>query len=134
MTRRLADDRLLRPQFGMHRLEWPDESSVEFHLPHGEMIKLLRDVGLEVEALVEMQAPAGAPPHRFGGLPAGVGAQVAERRDLEGAQARLIPEKARPPAPPQVAQKRGWCGSPCRTWSSHGPAPPSACGHYASLK
>jgi hypothetical protein len=42
---------------------------VEFHIPHGEMIKLLRDAGFEVEALIEIQAPSGAKPHRFPGLP-----------------------------------------------------------------
>ena len=26
-----ATDRLLRPYFGMHRFEWPDDNSVEFH-------------------------------------------------------------------------------------------------------
>jgi SAM-dependent methyltransferase len=63
-------DRLLRPQFGMHRYAWPDfDQSVEFHIPHGEMIKLLRDCGFEVQALVEIQAPPDAKPHRFPGLP-----------------------------------------------------------------
>ncbi len=38
-----AGTTLLRPYFGMHRLEWPGDPSVEFHLPHGEMIRLLRD-------------------------------------------------------------------------------------------
>ena len=33
-----AGERLLRPQFGMHRFEWPDDDSVEFHLSHGDMI------------------------------------------------------------------------------------------------
>lgn len=39
-----------------------DESddSVEFHLPHGEWIRLLGEHGLQVERLVELQAPAGA--------------------------------------------------------------------------
>jgi SAM-dependent methyltransferase len=57
-----ATDRLLRPQFGMHRFEWPeeDDDSVEFHLPHGEMIALLRDSGFEVEALREIQPPEDA--------------------------------------------------------------------------
>ena len=27
-----ATDRLLRPAFGLYRLEWPDEPGVEFHL------------------------------------------------------------------------------------------------------
>jgi len=50
-----ATDRLLRPYFGMRRFEWPDDLSVEFHLGHGEMIRLLRDCGLEVEDLLELQ-------------------------------------------------------------------------------
>jgi SAM-dependent methyltransferase len=44
-----------RPYFGMHRFEWPDDDSVEFHLPHGEMIRLLRDCGFELERLLELQ-------------------------------------------------------------------------------
>jgi SAM-dependent methyltransferase len=54
-----SGDRLVRDQFGMHRFDWPD-GSVEFHLPHGEMIRLLRQSGFEVEALLELQAPEGA--------------------------------------------------------------------------
>ncbi len=55
-----ATERLLRPQFGMHRFEWPDDESVEFHLGHGEMIRLLRRCGLQVEDLLELQPPPGA--------------------------------------------------------------------------
>ncbi len=55
-----ASDRLLRPYFGMHRLEWADDESVEFHLPHGEMIKLLRRAGFEVEELIEIKPPDGS--------------------------------------------------------------------------
>jgi len=56
-----ATNRLLRPQFGMHRFERPeDDDSVEFHLPHGEMVALLRDSGFEVEALREIQPPEDA--------------------------------------------------------------------------
>jgi SAM-dependent methyltransferase len=51
---------LLRPYFGMHRFEWPDDDSVEFHLPHGEMIRLLRETGFEVEELIELQPPEGS--------------------------------------------------------------------------
>jgi SAM-dependent methyltransferase len=54
-----STDRLVRDQFGMHRFDWPD-GSVEFHLPHGEWIRLLRSNGFEVEALLELQAPDGA--------------------------------------------------------------------------
>ncbi|BCJ63174.1 class I SAM-dependent methyltransferase [Polymorphospora rubra] len=54
-----AGETLLRPLFGLHRLEWPGEG-VEFHLPHGEMIRLLRRCGFEVEDLIEVRAPEGA--------------------------------------------------------------------------
>jgi SAM-dependent methyltransferase len=55
-----ATERLLRPYFGMHRFEWPDDDSVEFHLTHGAMIDLLRDSGFEVEGLTEIQPPEGS--------------------------------------------------------------------------
>jgi SAM-dependent methyltransferase len=55
-----AGDRLLRPLFGMHRFEWSDDNSVEFHLPHGELIALLRENELEVEELIEVRPPDGS--------------------------------------------------------------------------
>ncbi len=55
-----ATDRLLRPYFGMHRFEWSDDESVEFHLPHGERIALLRASGFEIEELVEVRPPEGS--------------------------------------------------------------------------
>ncbi len=55
-----AGTELVRDYFGMYRFEWPDDDSVEFHLPYGEWIRLLRSHGFEVEALVELQAPEGA--------------------------------------------------------------------------
>lgn len=55
-----ATDRLLRPYFGMHRFEWPDEDSVEFHLGYGDWIRLFRASGFDVEDLVELRPPAGA--------------------------------------------------------------------------
>jgi SAM-dependent methyltransferase len=55
-----AEDRLRRDYFGMHRVEWPDDDSVEFHLPHGELIALLRSSGFEIEELREIQPPADA--------------------------------------------------------------------------
>jgi hypothetical protein len=51
---------LLRPQFGLRRLDWG--KSVEFTLPHGEMFRLLRANGFVVEDLIEIQAPR--PAHR----------------------------------------------------------------------
>ena len=48
----------------MHRFEWPDDDSVEFHLRHGEMIALLRGCGFEVEDLIELR-PARGRHHRY---------------------------------------------------------------------
>jgi SAM-dependent methyltransferase len=50
-----ATERLLRPLFGMHRFEWPDDDSVEFHLGYGDWIRLLRENGFDVEDLVELR-------------------------------------------------------------------------------
>ena len=55
-----AADRLLRPYFGMHRFEWPDEPGVEFYLGYGDWIRLLRANGFEILDLIEIQAPEGA--------------------------------------------------------------------------
>jgi hypothetical protein len=55
-----ATDRLLRPQFGMHRFEWPDDPTTEFHLGHGDWIRLLRINRFEVEDLIELRPLAGA--------------------------------------------------------------------------
>jgi SAM-dependent methyltransferase len=57
-----VEERLHRPQFGMRRFEWSD-GSVEFHLPAGELIRLVRRSGFEIEALVELQAPEDAQRH-----------------------------------------------------------------------
>jgi SAM-dependent methyltransferase len=51
---------LLRDYFGMHRFEWPDDDSVEFHLGHGDWIRLLRKSGFEIEDLVEVRPPENA--------------------------------------------------------------------------
>jgi SAM-dependent methyltransferase len=56
-------EQLVRPQFGMRRFEW--DGGVEFHLAHGDWIRLLRGSGFEVERLVELQAPADAVDHPY---------------------------------------------------------------------
>jgi SAM-dependent methyltransferase len=56
-----AGERLLRPQFGMRRFEW--SNGVEYQLAHGDWIRLLRSNGLEIEDLVELQAPSDAHDH-----------------------------------------------------------------------
>jgi SAM-dependent methyltransferase len=52
---------LQRPQAGLNRLEWSD--SVEFHLPHGELIDLLHESGFELERLIELYAAPDAVTH-----------------------------------------------------------------------
>jgi hypothetical protein len=54
-----AGERIVRPQFRLHRIDWPDAEAPNFHLPHGEMLRLLRETSFEVEALHELQAPQG---------------------------------------------------------------------------
>jgi SAM-dependent methyltransferase len=55
-----AVERLLRPAFGMYRVEWPGDNGVEFHLSHGDWIRLLRLSKFEVEDLIEIHPTAGA--------------------------------------------------------------------------
>jgi SAM-dependent methyltransferase len=55
-----ATDQLVRPQRGMHRFEWPDEPSVEFHLSPGDWIRLFRASGFAVEDLIELYTPTPA--------------------------------------------------------------------------
>jgi len=55
-----AGEALLRPLFGLHRMEWGDPESVEFHLSHGERIRLLRANGFEILDLMELRPGAGA--------------------------------------------------------------------------
>lgn len=54
-----ADERLKRPYFDVHRVEWPDatDGEVEFHLNHGDWIRLLVASGFEIEDLVEVRVP-----------------------------------------------------------------------------
>jgi SAM-dependent methyltransferase len=55
-----ATECMLRPYFGMHRFEWPDDPGVEFHLGYGDMIRLLRRAGFEVENLIELRPAEGS--------------------------------------------------------------------------
>jgi len=57
-----ATETLQRPQFGMFRFQWPD-SGIEYHLAHGELLRLLRANGFEILDLIELQAPADAVTH-----------------------------------------------------------------------
>jgi SAM-dependent methyltransferase len=59
-----ADPQLHRDYFGMHRFEWHDQKglvdAIEYHLGHGDMIRLLRSCGFEIEDLLELQPPPDA--------------------------------------------------------------------------
>ena len=57
-------ENLLRAQRGLNRMEWDDdEPGVEFHLPAGELLRLLRQSGFELLDLVELYPPPGAVDH-----------------------------------------------------------------------
>ena len=55
-----ATDRLRRPAFGMHQLEFSGDSGVEFHPSHGDWIRLLRRAGFDIEDLIEVWPDEGA--------------------------------------------------------------------------
>lgn len=57
-------EQLLRPQQGMHRMAWPD-GGVEFHLGHGDMFRVLRESGFELESMIELYAPENAETHEY---------------------------------------------------------------------
>ena len=50
-----ATEQLVRPYFGLHRLEWDEDDSVSFYLGYGDWIRLLRANDFEVEDLLELQ-------------------------------------------------------------------------------
>lgn len=58
---------LQRPMFGLYEMRWPGDPGTEYHLPHGERIRLLRSHGFEIEALHELQVPEGADTHEYYG-------------------------------------------------------------------
>ena len=60
-----AGEQLVRAQSGLYKVEWPDTGETEFHLPHGELIDVLRDNGLAVERLIELYAPEDAVTHPY---------------------------------------------------------------------
>ena len=58
---------LHRPQFGMHRMRWPGESGTEYHLAHGDWIRLLRANGFELLDLIEVRVPEDGQTHEYYG-------------------------------------------------------------------
>ena len=61
----MVQETLQRPQFGMYRVQWPNTPGTEYHLAHGDWIRVLRATGFEVEDLIEIQAPPDAETHVY---------------------------------------------------------------------
>jgi SAM-dependent methyltransferase len=60
-----AGEQLQRPMRGLCRIEWPDTGEIEFHLPAGELVDVLRESGLQLERLLELYAPDDAETHSY---------------------------------------------------------------------
>jgi SAM-dependent methyltransferase len=60
-----AGTTLVRDQRGIHRVTYTDDPGVEFHVAHGEMIRVLRSAGLEVLDLIELYVPDGAESRQY---------------------------------------------------------------------
>jgi SAM-dependent methyltransferase len=58
-------NRLVRDQFASWETRWEGYAGAEFHLPHGDWIRLLRANGFRVDALEELRAPADAHTHEY---------------------------------------------------------------------
>jgi ubiquinone/menaquinone biosynthesis C-methylase UbiE len=57
-------NRLVRPQFADWETRWEGYQGVEYHLSHGDWIRVLRANGFEILDLIEIQAPADAETHQ----------------------------------------------------------------------
>jgi SAM-dependent methyltransferase len=61
-----VEERLMRSHADLGRIEWPGEDEgVNYHLAHGEMIRILRKNGFEIEALHEHLAPDSTEDHVY---------------------------------------------------------------------
>lgn len=58
---------LQRSYFGLHRMDWGDDESVEFHMGFGDSLRLLKANGFEVQDMYEVQAPEAVSENRFDG-------------------------------------------------------------------
>lgn len=61
-----TDERLHRGHADLGRIEWPGEDEgVNYHLAHGELIRILRKNGFEILALHERLAPESSADHEY---------------------------------------------------------------------
>jgi ubiquinone/menaquinone biosynthesis C-methylase UbiE len=60
-----TSETLQRAQRGLHRLDWESDGVVEFHLGHGDWVRLLRESAFDVVDLVELFATDATPQHDY---------------------------------------------------------------------
>jgi SAM-dependent methyltransferase len=84
-----AQERLLRPQRALSRVDWPG-GGIEFHPSHGDWIRVLRASGFVVEALHEFYAPADAETNGYYGIAT---AEWARRWPVEDLWAARLPHR-----------------------------------------
>jgi SAM-dependent methyltransferase len=56
---------LMRPLFGQYRTKWPEYPGVEFHISHGEWIRILRENGFVLDGLHELRPDDDAQTHHY---------------------------------------------------------------------
>lgn len=57
---------LQMPWKDVERIQWPDDNSVEFHLPHGDILRLLKSSGFQIDDLIELYATEAQQDLKFG--------------------------------------------------------------------
>ena len=60
-----TSEKLQRPQRGLHHITWEDDGTTEFHLGHGDWIKVLRASGFEILDMVELFAAEETTEHAY---------------------------------------------------------------------
>jgi SAM-dependent methyltransferase len=56
---------LVRPQFGQYRTKWPEYPGIEYHISHGDWIRILRANGFVLDALHELRPGDDAQTHQY---------------------------------------------------------------------
>ena len=56
---------LVRPLFGQYRTKWPEYPGIEYHISHGEWIRVLRENGFVLDALHELRPGDEAETHHY---------------------------------------------------------------------
>jgi SAM-dependent methyltransferase len=64
-TEESTSETLQRPQRGLRRIDWSDDETTEFHMGHGEWVRLLRANGFELLDLIELFADENTPEHSY---------------------------------------------------------------------